>query len=272
MKRGPNICLGASSWRLFSLYRFVRLAVVTNCLWYGLFAMGVSAQTVSDGRSEDQIRQTANRDANCKILYAGIVGALETSNNKRSGVVQIRNTLNGSGYPDVCAKSFSPYTWMSGRRWILEHFPSHPGPITGDELRRSPKVILVGHSAGGWAVLSVARDLSQKNIPVELTIQIDSVGITDRTLPNNVKAGAIFHARDILVFLTTKKIKTEPASQTKLLANVRVKGVGHESITRDPRIREMVLCEVDFLRASDSRVSNPAQATVAAPSEGRSSH
>ena len=272
MKRGPNICLGASSWRLFSLYRFVRLAVVTNCLWYGLFAMGVSAQTVSDGRSEDQIRQTANRDANCKILYAGIVGALETSNNKRSGVVQIRNTLNGPGYPDVCAKSFSPYTWMSGRRWILEHFPSHPGPMTEDELRRSPKVILVGHSAGGWAVLSVARDLSQKNIPVELTIQIDSVGITDRTIPENVRAGAIFHARDILVFLTTKKIKTEPASQTKLLANVRVKGVGHESITRDPRIREMVLCEVDSLRASDSLVLSPAQDTVGAPSGGCSSH
>jgi hypothetical protein len=54
-------------------------------------------------------------------------------------------------------------------------------------------VILVGHSAGGWAVLSVARKLRRKDIP---------------------------------------------------------KGTGHESVTRDPRIRDLVLSTVQSLHAA----------------------
>jgi len=65
-----------------------------------------------------------------------------------------------------------------------------------------------------------------------------------------VKCAAIFHARDILTFMTTKKIKAEEPSQTKLVANVLVHGAGHESVTRDPRIREMVLNMIETLRAA----------------------
>ena len=132
------------------------------------------------------------------------------------------------------------------------------------ELEQAPKVIVVGHSLGGWAALSVARSLDSEGIPVELTIQVDSVGITDHTVPKNVREAAVFHARDILMFLTTKKIKAADASQTRLVANIRVEGVGHESITRDARIREMVLRRIDSLRL-DTPSADGRQ--VEAPSE-----
>jgi hypothetical protein len=186
----------------------------------------------------------------CHIIYLGIVGALEPPNNKYSGVVQIREALQAKGYFDVCAKSFSPYTWMQGRDWLLKHFPSHPGELTSDELQRAPKVILVGHSMGGWAILSVARELSSRHIPVELTVQVDSVGITDHTVPKNVKSAAIFHANDVLMFMTTKSVRREDPNYTKLVADVLVAGAGHESITRDPRIRTLVMDTVESLRAS----------------------
>jgi hypothetical protein len=96
----------------------------------------------------------------------------------------------------------------------------------------------------------VARSLKRRNVPVELTIQIDSVGLNDHTVPENVKAAAIFHARDVLIFLTTKTIKAEDASRTRLVANVLVPHAGHESVTRDPRIRTLVLSTVDSLRGS----------------------
>ncbi len=223
-------------------------------LWSGLLAFGVHTQIVfaPPFQAESHVQRDDNRDATCKIIYLGFVGALETPNNKRSGVVQIRDTLRGPAYPDVCARSFSPYVWTSGLHWTLKHFPSHHGPLTKDELERAPKVILVGHSAGGWAVLSVARNLSRRNIPVELTVQVDSVGITDHTVPKNVKAGAIFHARDVLMFLTTKRIKLEDPSRTKLVENVLVRGAGHESVTRDPRIRALVMSTVESLRAASA--------------------
>jgi pimeloyl-ACP methyl ester carboxylesterase len=216
---------------------------------------GVYAQAPSDGQAAEI------HHADCKILYLGIVGGLETPNNRRSGIVQIRDMLQGPAYTDVCARTFSPYDWMAGRSWILRHFGQHPGPMTEVELDQGPKVVLVGHSLGGWAVLSVARSLERQAIPVELAVQVDSVGLTDHTVPRNVREAAIFHARDILIFLTTKTIKAEDPSRTKLVENIRVTGVGHESITRDVRIRELVLRTVNSLRAdtasADSRRSDP---------------
>jgi pimeloyl-ACP methyl ester carboxylesterase len=201
---------------------------------------------------------------NCRIVFLGFVGALEPSNNKYSGVVQIRKTLQEKEYSDICANSFSPYAWTDGRDWLLTHFPSHPGPLTPEELQQSPKVILVGHSMGGWAMLSVARELRSRDIPVELTIQVDSVGITDYTIPRNVKSAAIFHANDVLMFMTTKHFRREDPDHTKLVADVTVAGAGHESITRDPRIRQLVLETVEKLRAAVPFYSLPV-ATHAIP-------
>jgi hypothetical protein len=219
-----------------------------------VFLPAARAQSFSGTSSpaESLIVGKSHSDTHCRILYAGFVGALELPNNKSSGVVQIRDTLLGPAYPDVCAASFSPYTWTSGLEWLLKHFPSHSGILTKEELAAAPKVILVGHSMGGWSALSVARQLRDKNIPVELSIQVDSVGVTDYTLPRNVHYAAIFHANDVLMFMTTKKIRFEDPAQTKLLANILVKGVGHQSITRDPRIRELVLDSIEALRAEHS--------------------
>jgi len=241
------------------------LAVIGCCICCGPVADGVCAQVTSDGglQSTNQVPTDRIYDRHCNVLYLGIVGGLETPTNRRSGVVQIRDALLTPAYTDVCARTFSPYHWTAARNWILSYFPQHPGAMTEVELEKAPKVVLVGHSLGGWAVLSVARDLDRKGIPVELTIQVDSVGFTDHTVPKNVKEAAIFHARDILMFLTTKKISAQDASQTKLVADLRVKGVGHESITRDPRIRELVLRKVVSLGA-DTTSAERSQSRAAA--------
>ena len=117
-------------------------------------------------------------------------------------------------------------------------------------------MILVGRNLGGWAVLSVARNLNRKGISVELCVQIDSVGITDRTVPSNVKTAAIFHANDAMFLLTTKTIKLQDPSQTKLVEDILVKGAGHWSVTRDPRIKDIVLCTVESLSSAQGQVSS----------------
>jgi hypothetical protein len=204
------------------------------------------ARKSASAKTPDRIR----RDKDCRIIYLGFVGALEPAHNKMSGVVQIADLLKGNEFPDVCAESYSPYVWGDGLRWLLTHFPSHSGIVSADELQNAPKVVLVGHSMGGWAMMSVARRLSSRGIPVELTIQIDSVGFTDYKLPRNVKCAANFHARDPLMPLTTKRLRMEDPNHTKLLANVTVVGAGHESVTRDPRIRELVMQTIESLRVS----------------------
>ena len=227
------------------------LAVVSAVCFGAWLALAEAGPgTAARGGKAKSEAAGASREASCRILYLGFVGALEPPENKSSGVVQIRDTLRGPEYPEVCAKSYSPYTWTEGRDWLLGHFPAHKGNLTAEEQEQAPKVVLVGHSMGGWAMVKVARELRGRGIPVELAIQVDSVGLTDSVVPRNVKAAAVFYARDLLMLLTTKKVQLEDPSQTKLLANVRVEGAGHESVTRDPRIRQMVLQTVEELRMS----------------------
>jgi len=234
------------------LLRVACILAGTCSLWCGIWGTVVHAQEAISAapKLDSQNPGDNSRDANCGIIYLGIVGALETSGYKGSGVVQIRDILRGPAYPDVCAKTFSPYVWTAGLHWLLKHFEADPKRQTDVERKRAPKVILVGHSTGGWAVLGVARKLRRKNIPVELIVLVDSVGITDHTVPRNVKVAAIFHARDILILLTTKSLRLEDPSRTKIIANVLVRGAGHESVTRAPRIRELVMSTVESLRAA----------------------
>lgn len=256
-----------SLYKCVRIFKKVPIIFQTNYLKYfrnavlsaALFFMGANARVAQgslllsapEGAAHPlEASSVEERSRSCKIVYAGFVGAMEPAGHKNSGVVQIRDTLRGPGYSDVCAESFIPLAWNSGLNWILKHFPSHSGPLTPEELAAAPSVILVGHSTGGWAMLAVARDLRDKNIPVELTIQIDSVGFTDYTVPRNVKFGAIFYAWDALMLMTTKSLRTEDPAHTKIVANVSVKGANHLSITRDPRIRMLVLKTVESLRAS----------------------
>jgi hypothetical protein len=240
ISRRPNL-----RFTLFVLAALLSLGISRSAAQQLPFAPATGATA-----SSSIIGGIQNSKPPCRILYLGFVGALEPAGHRNNGVVQIRDILRKPGNSDVCAESFIPIEWTAGRNWILKHFASHPGPLTPDELASSPSVILVGHSTGGWALLLVARSLRSKHIPVELTIQIDSVGFTDFTVPRNVKAGAIFHARDALAFMTTKNLRLEDPAHTKLVANVRVKHANHISVTRDPRIKDLVLATVENLRAT----------------------
>jgi pimeloyl-ACP methyl ester carboxylesterase len=230
---------------------FYRAAMLTSILSWLLVSVVAGQEQASAATAMTKEGITTNERAQpCQILYLGFVGALEPPGNESSGVVQLRDFLKRPQFSDVCAKVYSPYAWTGGRDWLLTHFPTHAGPLTEAELEEAPKVVLVGHSMGGWAMLGVARELRSREIPVELTVQVDSVGITDFTIPRNVKAGAIFHAHDLLMFLTTKNVRLEDPTKTRLVANVLVSHAGHESITRDPRIRDLVLHTIEDLQAA----------------------
>lgn len=231
---------------------FYRAAILTSILSWLCAAVVASQEksTVLNMNAKETRPASGEPTQHCQILYLGFVGALEPARNKNSGVVQLRDFLKAPQFSDVCAKVYSPYVWTDGRDWLLSHFPVHAGPLTEAELEDAPKVVLVGHSMGGWAMLSVARELRTREIPVELTVQVDSVGITDYTIPRNVKAGAIFHAHDVLMFMTTKNVRLEDPTKTRLVANVLVGHAGHESITRDPRIRDLVVHTIEDLQAA----------------------
>lgn len=189
---------------------------------------------------------SAQDSEGCPIVFVGFVGAMEPSGGGYSGVVKLREALQNPQFADVCARTYTPYSWREARNWLLSFEANRA--VTQAEAQEAPKIILEGHSMGGWAVLCLAHDLQRRGIPVELAVLVAGVEITDHTIPSNVKTAAIFYASDPLGLITTKKARVQDAAATVLLADKGVKHVNHWSVTRDPEIRELVIRSIKRLR------------------------
>jgi hypothetical protein len=85
----------------------------------------------------------------------------------------------------------------------------------------SARVILYGQSWGGSAVLAAARKLREWNVPVLLTVQVDSVGKHDDRVPSNVQAAINFYQHDPLTIHGRAEIRADDPARTRILGNYR---------------------------------------------------
>jgi pimeloyl-ACP methyl ester carboxylesterase len=186
----------------------------------------------------------------CKVIVLGYVGGLDTPGNPLSGIVRIRNRLRSLNDAGLCVETFSAYTWLDGYHWLTKKLNDAraPGPAApGGEV---PKVIIYGHSLGGWATLAVARRLAARNIPVELTVQIDSVGFTDATVPANVKEAANYYRWAIVPPYGRGKIRAQDGDATRILGNFELKRANHYGIAGAAAISDLIVAKVRALFAA----------------------
>jgi hypothetical protein len=186
----------------------------------------------------------------CRVIVLGYVGGLDTPGNPLSGIVRIRNRLRGLNDAGLCVETFSAYTWLDGYHWLTKKLNNAraPGPAApGGEV---PKVIIYGHSLGGWATLAAARRLAARNIPVELTVQIDSVGFTDATVPANVKEAANYYRWAIVPPYGRTKIRAQNADATQILGNFELKRANHYGVAGTPAISDLIVAKAQALYAS----------------------
>jgi len=87
--------------------------------------------------------------------------------------------------------------------------------------RQRVRLILYGQSFGGAAVVKLARELQALDIPVLLTVQIDSVGREDAEIPANVQAAANLFQHDGRLIRGEAEIRAEDLQKTKILGNFR---------------------------------------------------
>ena len=85
--------------------------------------------------------------------------------------------------------------------------------------RRAARIILFGQSWGGAAVVYTARDLAKLDIPVLLTVQVDSVGTRDGLIPPNVAAAVNFYQHDPFTIQGRREIRAADPSRTRILGN-----------------------------------------------------
>ena len=129
--------------------------------------------------------------------------------------------------------------------------------------RLRARIIVYGQSFGGAAVVKFARQLEAQDIPVLLTIQVDSVGRGDGVIPANVRAAANLYQDNGRLIRGEAPIEAADPGRTRILGNFRfdyensdidlshlrwykkIGRVAHAKMDRDPevwrKVEELIL-------------------------------
>ena len=183
-----------------------------------------------------------------KVIVIGFVGGLRSPDDINQGVVQIRNRLRNTNCADLQVSTFNHFHWRNTYTDIIQKIDlDRDGSLSDEELRQAPRIILFGHSLGGWAVIKLASRLEKASIPIELTVQLDTVGIGDEVVPRNVKFAINYYQRNQWPIRGEKRIRAENVSSTNVINNILIQNVRHEALARNIQISDFITDKVRAL-------------------------
>ncbi len=189
-------------------------------------------------------------------IVIGFVGGFVKQDDLKHPEVLFAAYLREHYLSSIHAEVFSNHQGKQALRHLRDLLDTdHDGLLTPAEKEQA-RIIIYGHSWGASQAIGLARQLERENIPVLLTIQVDSVhkpGLNDSRIPANVEAavnffqaGGLLHGRS--------QILTDDPLRTRILGNyrmtyqgqridcsnypwlVRVFNKPHHKIENDPRV------------------------------------
>ena len=129
-----------------------------------------------------------------------------------------------------------------------------------ENLDERRKLVVYGQSYGGAAVVKFTWRLARMQVPVYLTVQIDSVGTDDARIPPNVTFAANLYQENGWIIAGENPIRAVDPSRTRILGNwlfdydsppgseitiddlsfwKKLMRVAHAKMDRDPRVWEL---------------------------------
>ena len=163
-----------------------------------------------------------------KAIVVGFVGGFVKPNDVKHPEVLFAHYLRSRYGSAIHTEIFGNHD-AEGAVEHLANWLNEAGLLTSIE-KRNIKIILYGHSWGASEVLAFARELERREIPVALTIQIDSVRKwhqNDRTVPANVEKAVNFYQTRGLTPGQKLIVPADPA-RTKILGNYRMTYQDHQ--------------------------------------------
>ena len=156
-------------------------------------------------------------------IFVGFVGGFVRHTNHRHGPVflaeRIRNSAPKGAYVQVFENRHRKAAYHSILKLIDQ---DHDGELSAAE-KSSARIILFGQSWGGSAVVLLARELDRQDIPVMLTVQVDSVAKPwqeDGVIPDNVLSAVNFYQPHGILH-GRHEIRAADDSKTQILGNYR---------------------------------------------------
>lgn len=188
-----------------------------------LFSILVAATLVVATATEAQKRDEVALDAplaDGEALIVGFLGGRNAWNDDRRGVRRLALELRREADECDCrVVTIENRRRKLARELIVDALDrDRDGRLSNGE-RESARLVLYGQSFGGAAVVKLARELERMEVPVLLTVQIDSVGLGDVAIPPNVRGAANLFQRTGLLIQGERRIRAEDPSRTRILGN-----------------------------------------------------
>jgi len=172
----------------------------------------------------------AENGANARrVIVIGFVGGFARCDDPGHPEVQFAEYLRDRYRPGVHAEVFRNHDGKKALHEVLRLLDGGGKGNPSSTEKAHAKIIIYGHSWGAAETVAFARELGKRGIPVQLTIQLDSIekpGRDDSRIPSNV-ANAInfYQSRGPLQGLT-EIVASDPA-QTAIIGNLHMTYKGH---------------------------------------------
>jgi len=244
-------------------------------VWLLLIFMNFSTKAAHAADAAPQ-PMASGTNASAPVIVIGFVGGFVHHDDLRHSEVQLAQKLQSS-YPEhLRVAMFQNWHRRAAHQTILRWLNTGRDGRLTDEEKRGAHIILFGHSWGGAAVISLARELQQEKIPVLLTIQVDSIakpGYDDRVVPANVAYAVNFYQTRGLLHGRPQITAADPA-QTRILGDffqdynkppaecsrypwlTRHLFSGHTAIECDPQVWSQIEDLIDSYSFAGQRASN----------------
>jgi hypothetical protein len=156
-------------------------------------------------------------------IVIGFVGGFIKHDNLLHGEVQLAARLR-KAYPlGVDVEMFENHDGEIALKRVLGLLDTNHDGTLGPQEKQAARIIIYGHSWGASEGIALARELQTNNIPVLLTIQVDSVSKirqNDAVIPANVARAANFYQPDGLIH-GRSSIRAADPTRTSIIGNFR---------------------------------------------------
>ncbi len=192
-------------------------------------------------------------------LIVGFLGGRDAWDDETKGVRQLALRLRSTEH-----KRFAE-TFENRRRdvavdFVVQALDRDGNGTVNDGEWSEVTTVVYGQSFGGAAVVKFARQLDALRIPIVLTVQIDSVGRSDGTIPANVRYAANLYQDNGWFIAGENPIVAADPSRTVILGNWKFDydqppgaeisvgdlpfyktafRVAHSKMDRDPRVWDL---------------------------------
>ena len=154
-----------------------------------------------------------------QILIIGFMGGREPWNNDQRNVRKLALKLRSMNDPEICVETVENKKRSLAIELITKAFDRNRDGHLDERERASIRLILYGQSFGGAAVVKLAKQLKNLDVPVALTVQVDSIGRGDGMIPSNVARAANLFQRNGWLIRGEPEIRPEDSAKTTIIGN-----------------------------------------------------